>query len=34
MKIKNKEEILSHGDVESRRIVLDITEQTLQRVDS
>ncbi len=34
MKIKNKEEILSHGDTESRRIVLDITEQTLERLDS
>jgi len=33
-KIKNREEILSHGDIESRKIVLDITEKTLQRLDS
>ncbi len=34
MKIKNREEILSHGDVEARRIVLDITDKTLERLDS
>lgn len=34
MKIKNRDELLSHGDVESRRIVLDITERTLQKLDS
>lgn len=34
MKIKNREEILSHGDAEARRIVLDITEKTLQQLDS
>lgn len=33
-KIKNKAQLLSHGDVESRRIVLDITERTLQRLDA
>ncbi|HWQ78330.1 MAG TPA: DUF4147 domain-containing protein, partial [Anaerovoracaceae bacterium] len=33
-KIKNREKLLSHGDVESRRIVLDITEATLKRMDS
>lgn len=33
-KIRNREEILSHGDVESRKIVLDITEKTLQRLDA
>jgi glycerate 2-kinase len=33
-KIKNRDEILSHGDIESRRIVLDITERTLQRLDA
>ena len=33
-KIKNHQEILSHGDVQSRRIVLEITEKTLQRLDS
>ena len=33
-KIKNYKEILHHGDMESRRIVLDITEKTLQRLDS
>lgn len=34
MKIRNREAILSHGDVESRRIVLDITETTLERLDA
>lgn len=34
MKIRNRDELLSHGDVESRRIVLDITEKTLQALDA
>lgn len=34
MKIKNRDRILSHGDSESRKIVLDITEATLERLDS
>ncbi len=34
MKIKNRNELLSHGDIESRRIVLDITEATLNRLDA
>jgi len=33
-KIRNRGQILSHGDVESRRIVLDITEKTLQKLDA
>jgi glycerate 2-kinase len=33
-KIRNGDQILSHGDVESRRIVLDITEKTLQKLDA
>lgn len=33
-KIKNADELLRHGDVESRRIVLDITEQTLRHLDA
>jgi glycerate 2-kinase len=33
-KIKNSADILSHGDLNSRRIVLDVTEKTLQRLDS
>lgn len=33
MKIKNRERILDHGDRASRRIVLDITEATLQHLD-
>ena len=33
-KIKNREELLSQGDIKSRQIVLDITEKTLQRLDS
>ena len=33
MKIRNREELLSHGDVESRRIILDITEKTLEYLD-
>lgn len=34
MKIRNREELLSHGDVESRRIILDITEKTLNYLDA
>ncbi len=34
MKIRNREELLSHGDVESRRIILDITEKTLAYLDA
>lgn len=34
IKIKNRDQLLSHGQVEARRIVLDITEQTLQRLDA
>lgn len=33
-KIKNRKEILSHGDIESRKIVLDITEATLCSLDA
>lgn len=33
-KIRNYEELTSHGDTMSRKIVLDITERTLQRLDS
>ncbi len=33
-KIRNRDQILSHGDIESRRIVLDITEKTLQKLDA
>ena len=33
-KINNRDELLSHGDAESRRIVLDITEKTLRRLDA
>jgi glycerate 2-kinase len=33
-KIKNAEKLLSHGDIESRKIVLDIADRTLQRLDS
>lgn len=33
-KIKNYETLTSHGDVESRKIVLDITDKTLQRLDA
>ena len=33
-KIRNYEELLSHGDVKSRKIVLDITEKTLERLDA
>ena len=34
IKIKNRDVLLSHGDVESRKIVLDITEKTLQYLDA
>lgn len=34
MKIKNRDILLSHGDVESKRIVLDIAEKTLQHLDA
>ena len=34
MKIKNRPSILSHGDIESRKIVLDITESVLEQLDS
>ena len=33
-KIKNYDALTSHGDVKSRKIVLDITEKTLQRLDA
>lgn len=33
-KIKNHKTLTSHGDVESRKIVLEITDKTLQRLDS
>jgi glycerate-2-kinase len=33
-KIKNYDEILSHGDVDSRKIVLNVAERTLRRLDS
>ena len=33
-KIKNREKLLSHGDVDSRKLVLEITERVLQRLDS
>jgi len=33
-KIKNYSNLISHGDAESRRIVLDVTEKTLQRLDA
>ena len=33
-KIRNRDILLSHGDTESRRIVLDITEKTLRRLDA
>lgn len=33
-KIRNYEALLSHGDRQSRKIVLDITEQTLRRLDA
>lgn len=33
-KIRNSEELLSHGDKNSRKIVLEITDRTLQRLDA
>lgn len=33
-KIKNREALLSHGDIDGRKIVLDITEKTLQHLDA
>ena len=33
-KIRNYNALTSHGDVESRKIVLDITEKTLQKLDA
>lgn len=33
-KIKNYDALISHGDSESRKIVLDITEKTLRRLDA
>ena len=33
-KIRNRDVLLSHGDINSRRIVLDITEKTLQYLDA
>ena len=33
-KIKNREALLSHGDINGRKIVLDITEKTLQHLDA
>lgn len=33
-KIRNRETLMSHGEKESRRIVLDIAEKTLQRLDA
>src|SRR5665647_725486 len=33
-KIKNTEELLSHGDAASRQIVLEITDEVLKRLDS
>ena len=34
MKIKNYKALTAHGDSESRKVVLDITEQTLKKLDS
>ena len=34
MKIKNYKALTAHGDSESRKVVLDITEQTLNKLDS
>lgn len=34
MKIRNRDVLLSHGDVESRKVVLDITEKTLEYLDA
>lgn len=34
IKIRNRRELCSHGDIESRKIVLDIAEKTLNQLDS
>ena len=34
VKIRNRDELLSHGVADSRRIVLDVTERVLRRLDS
>lgn len=34
IKVKNREALLSHGDAEGRKIVLDITEKNLQQLDA
>ncbi len=34
IKIKNRDVLLSHGDIEGRKVVLDITEKTLQHLDA
>lgn len=34
VKIRNRDELLSHGVVDSRRVVLDVTERVLQRLDA
>lgn len=33
-KIKNYDKLIDHGDVESRKVVLEITDKTLQRLDA
>ena len=33
LKIRNKDELIAHGVVDSRRIVLEVTEQVLQKLD-
>ena len=33
-KIKNREALLAHGDVESRRLLLDVAEAALQHLDA
>ena len=33
-KIKNYDTLIDHGDAESRKVVLEITDRTLQRLDS
>ena len=34
MKIKNLRELLSHGDLESRKVVLEVAEKTLKQLDA
>ena len=34
IKIKNATELLAHGDIDSRRIVLEVADRTLERLDS